>query len=1108
VNVYDIDNSFSLVNTITLPTTVKAIRGLFADSTGTHLYIPNYGTTNVGNNTQGRLLSYNLSTNQVDYDQSYTTLAAIDRACLSADNKTIYAPSGENVQTGAFASTWYIINAATGVTTGTGTGAVVLASGAVRPHNTVCGPSKIYMAAVDVHGGAAAHHSVTMYKPVGGAQTTVCCFTAGDGRVRPFAVDIPHDLVYVNLEDWIGFAVGDGSTGAVLYDSQAPPGYIQPGTTNVVNSHGIVVTPDGNNLYVADPNMGAGSSTGCGVWHWDVSGVRNGNPPVFMAGGDANGIISLPCEPNVYGGLTPGWLNATNDSQYIITETGEIIATSGPNTDTIVDQLPDPNQTDGQGAFMRTRYMAEIDTVTGGAGPVAGNVSLRMAAAPPPPITLPPVNTTAPVISGTPTVGSTITSTKGVWSNSPTSYTYQWKRNSANLAGATASTYTTVSADGGTSLTDVVTATNANGSASATSNALSIATAGSTCPKGTGFPNDGCAAAPAPLTASFYQPNAFQPGGFFNATAATTANYMATNCGPGANQLCRPPWNVAGVDYAIGPYMTNLIDPATLTAGNTKIPGCVYDTTSTNTGAGELVCGGSSFQGTVQGVEFGPIGGHGCTALRANAPASGVTTFTLDNVHLRNDNGLCSGAYNTSFWAYFSFTYPNGVTITNSDLDGGADVWDNPWGGISTGAYAGHCTGLPDSPTSTAKCNPSNMIGFGNNGATIRYSYLHNWAGTIATPYPVGRPIIMEFDVVRTWCVRTPNCHSEWWSGPNGGGAGLLQFDYMTVMGDGNENGPANSGPAPMQTMAGWGQVVTDWEFHHVVQIDPFTGGYGATDGTVTGCFGAPPTGGTATNPTCPSSGAPGNVFFVTAYTGAPYKHGINIVSVTGGAQCAGSAGSGVGGYKHIAGPYSGLVIDEWGMDAQSTNGSKSSWYPNYINYGSCIGGVVHAKVGNNSAVFGGHWPGTPLVTSNITDNYLDISSYAGSTPQAWNLSGPEGSAISISGSITGTTLTVSSGTPSAKMTIQGPGITTSLGNCATTLSSCPKIVSGANPTWTLDLSVGTPVSGISMSAWKLYWCTNKTNFSNNINMTGESIMHSSWLNQWSSIGTNTFGCS
>ncbi len=53
-----------------------------------------------------------------------------------------------------------------------------------------------------------------------------------------------------------------------------------------------------------------------------------------------------------------------------------------------------------------------------------------------------------------------------------------------------------------------------------------------TCPQGTAFPTDGCAAAPAPNTAAFRQANAFQPGDYFNTTAGTTANYMASDCGP------------------------------------------------------------------------------------------------------------------------------------------------------------------------------------------------------------------------------------------------------------------------------------------------------------------------------------------------------------------------------------------------------------------------------------------------------------------------------------------------------------------------------------------------------------------------------------------------
>ena len=92
-----------------------------------------------------------------------------------------------------------------------------------------------------------------------------------------------------------------------------------------------------------------------------------------------------------------------------------------------------------------------------------------------------PVNSTLPVISGTTTLGSVLTTTNGTWTNSPISYTYQWKRGATNI-GTNANTYTLVAADSGAAITCVVTATNAVGSASATSN---IITAGNYPPVNT-----------------------------------------------------------------------------------------------------------------------------------------------------------------------------------------------------------------------------------------------------------------------------------------------------------------------------------------------------------------------------------------------------------------------------------------------------------------------------------------------------------------------------------------------------------------------------------------------------------------------------------------------
>jgi subtilisin family serine protease len=84
-----------------------------------------------------------------------------------------------------------------------------------------------------------------------------------------------------------------------------------------------------------------------------------------------------------------------------------------------------------------------------------------------------PTNTAPPAISGTAQVGQTLSASSGVWSNTPTSYGYQWLRCSlsscASIAGATSSSYAPGSADVGSSVEVAVTATNSGGSSSATS---------------------------------------------------------------------------------------------------------------------------------------------------------------------------------------------------------------------------------------------------------------------------------------------------------------------------------------------------------------------------------------------------------------------------------------------------------------------------------------------------------------------------------------------------------------------------------------------------------------------------------------------------------------
>jgi hypothetical protein len=91
--------------------------------------------------------------------------------------------------------------------------------------------------------------------------------------------------------------------------------------------------------------------------------------------------------------------------------------------------------------------------------------------------TLIPVSVTPPIITGTVQVGNTLTATgtgATYWTNTPTSYTYQWNANGIAIGGATASTYALVEAQVGKTITVSVSATNASGTGGP---AISAATA-------------------------------------------------------------------------------------------------------------------------------------------------------------------------------------------------------------------------------------------------------------------------------------------------------------------------------------------------------------------------------------------------------------------------------------------------------------------------------------------------------------------------------------------------------------------------------------------------------------------------------------------------------
>jgi hypothetical protein len=102
-----------------------------------------------------------------------------------------------------------------------------------------------------------------------------------------------------------------------------------------------------------------------------------------------------------------------------------------------------------------------------------------------------PGNTAEPRISGSATVGSTLTASQGTWTNAPTSYTYQWVRcprdggnpagsNCAVIGGASTTSYVVAQADVDRRLRVRVTAANADGERTVASNATALIRAADT----------------------------------------------------------------------------------------------------------------------------------------------------------------------------------------------------------------------------------------------------------------------------------------------------------------------------------------------------------------------------------------------------------------------------------------------------------------------------------------------------------------------------------------------------------------------------------------------------------------------------------------------------
>jgi len=274
VLVYDIAKRFRIVRRIpTLLTppgdSPEAMKGICASAATGKLYV----------STPRRLLCIDLRTDALLWNRTYE--AGCDRMSITPDGSTIYLPSFEG-------PLWYVLDAANGdVIT-----RVVTNSGA---HNTICGPSgkHVYLAGLrSPLLRVADTRSRTVVREVGPFSNVI----------RPFTVDGSERHCFVNVNDLLGFEVGDLRSGKMLHRVEVPGFTKGPVKRHGCPSHGIAMTPDERELWVCD---GANSR----VHVFDATVM----PPRYVQS------IRLRDQP--------GWITLTIDGRLAIPSTGEVIDT-------------------------------------------------------------------------------------------------------------------------------------------------------------------------------------------------------------------------------------------------------------------------------------------------------------------------------------------------------------------------------------------------------------------------------------------------------------------------------------------------------------------------------------------------------------------------------------------------------------------------------------------------------------------------------------------------------------------------------------------------------------------------------------------------------------
>ncbi len=297
--VYDIDNNYKLVKRIATgsfddknhPNNVKGVCVSLATQC---IYV----------STVKSLMCINLQTEKLVWEKTLPN--GFDRMSISPDGLTIFQPSFEKEQ-------WYVIDAISGKVKKE----IFVNS---KAHNTIFGANgkEVYLEGL-------ASPNLTVVNPKNtNSQRVIGPFSAS---IRPFTVNGKQTLVYANVNELLGFEIGDLKIGKVIHQVKVPgfeKGYIK---RHGCPSHGIGLTPDEKELWLAD---GANQR----IHIFDNTKM----PPTY------NSSIELRDQP--------GWITFSLDGKYAWPSTGEIIDVANRK---IIKSLSDEN-----GGMVQSEKIIEI----------------------------------------------------------------------------------------------------------------------------------------------------------------------------------------------------------------------------------------------------------------------------------------------------------------------------------------------------------------------------------------------------------------------------------------------------------------------------------------------------------------------------------------------------------------------------------------------------------------------------------------------------------------------------------------------------------------------------------------------------------------------------